>query len=624
MRFLLALLLAASFVWAAAGEARAQPKYDAACNAKTRSLDERIAACTRFIDKTPLAYNTGPWLADAHDTRAMARADKADCLGAMNDAGIAMNYTSRYKEPSVKERHYLFHVTAAYVHLNCSGNFDAALAVLDRATKLKPTDPYAFAGRALMFSEKRDFKSAYLEIAKAQSLPANHMYRAWVLSARAVILDREGRSDEAMPLFDEVVRLNPGYAKGYAERGSLWRRQGDLARALTDLNIAVRLNPDDAGILARRGDVLRYRGDLPAALADFNAAIALNPNSPSALLGRGLLHEKLGDRVRARSDFEGAVGSPLGNTTRVREARESSRARLAALDSGQAGPVIPAAPVQVTKPTSVPTPTLAAPILNTPVASVVAKQGRRVALVIGNSAYRRVPELVNPRNDAGAIATSLRNVGFDSVVLASDTTREKLVATLRAFAAEAASADWAMVYYAGHGIELNGRNYLLPIDAKLAADRDAHAEAVALDEVLASIDAARKLKLVVLDACRDNPFAPRMQRTLTVADATAVVPTVGSAAISRSVGRGLGEVKVSGASLVVFAAKHGQTALDGEGGNSPFAIALVQRIATPGVEINKIFRLVRDDVMEATAGRQEPYSYGSLPGREDFFFVASK
>jgi uncharacterized caspase-like protein len=79
---------------------------------------------------------------------------------------------------------------------------------------------------------------------------------------------------------------------------------------------------------------------------------------------------------------------------------------------------------------------------------------------------------------------------------------------------------------------------------------------------------------------------------------------------------------VTGATLVVYAAKDGQVALDGEGGNSPFAVAVTQRVATPGVEINKIFRLVRDDVMEATAGRQEPYTYGSLPGKEDFFFVA--
>jgi uncharacterized caspase-like protein len=137
---------------------------------------------------------------------------------------------------------------------------------------------------------------------------------------------------------------------------------------------------------------------------------------------------------------------------------------------------------------------------------------------------------------------------------------------------------------------------------------------------MTSVEAAHKLKLILLDACRDNPFAPQMRRTATPPD-PATGPTAGAAVGARSIGKGLGEVKVAGATLVVYAAKHGQTALDGEGGNSPFAVAVVQRLATPNVEINKLFRLVRDDVMEATAGRQEPYTYGSLPGREDFFFV---
>src|SRR5204862_6333316 len=128
-------------------------------------------------------------------------------------------------------------------------------------------------------------------------------------------------------------------------------------------------------------------------------------------------------------------------------------------------------------------------------------------------------------------------------------------------------------------------------------------------------------RLVLLDACRNNPFVPQMRRT-PPGETVAASPTGGGLTGTRAIGvYGLGEVKVSGATLVVYAAKHGQTALDGEGDNSPFAIAMVQRIATPGVEINKLFRLVRDDVMEATAGRQEPYTYVSLPGREDFFFL---
>jgi uncharacterized caspase-like protein len=203
----------------------------------------------------------------------------------------------------------------------------------------------------------------------------------------------------------------------------------------------------------------------------------------------------------------------------------------------------------------------------------------------------------------------------------SDSTREKLIDALRTFANEAEKADWATVYYAGHGIEVNSTNYLIPVDARLAADRDVELEAVALDQVLAAVDGAKKLKLILLDACRDNPFAREMRRTAPPDAAAVTSATAGGAVATRSVGRGLGEVKVAGATLVVYAAKHGQTALDGEGGNSPFAVAVVQRLATPNVEINKLFRLVRDDVMEATAGRQEPFTYGSLPGREDFFFV---
>jgi uncharacterized caspase-like protein len=125
--------------------------------------------------------------------------------------------------------------------------------------------------------------------------------------------------------------------------------------------------------------------------------------------------------------------------------------------------------------------------------------------------------------------------------------------------------------------------------------------------VLGSVEAARKLRLVILDACRDNPFVRQMRRTVA----------------SRSIGRGLGAIEPEGGTLVAYAAKHGQVALDGEGTNSPFVAALVQRLPTPGMEINKLFRVVRDDVIAATGRKQEPFVYGSLPG-EDFFFVAGK
>ena len=228
----------------------------------------------------------------------------------------------------------------------------------------------------------------------------------------------------------------------------------------------------------------------------------------------------------------------------------------------------------------------------------------RVALVIGNSGYVAVPRLTNPTPDAARVASALRGAGFSSVTVVSDVSREGMIAALNRFSEAAEKADWAVVYYAGHGLEIGGLNYLVPVDARLRSDRDIGDEAVPLDRVLQAIEPARKLRLVILDACRDNPFAVGMRRTIA----------------TRSVGRGLAAVEPEGGTLVAFAAKHRETALDGDGHNSPYALALSRRLVTPGLEINKVFRLVRDDVIAATDKRQEPFLYGSLPG-EDFFFV---
>jgi uncharacterized caspase-like protein len=179
---------------------------------------------------------------------------------------------------------------------------------------------------------------------------------------------------------------------------------------------------------------------------------------------------------------------------------------------------------------------------------------------------------------------------------------------LREFAAVAEKADWAVVYFAGHGIEIGGTNYLIPIDAKLSFDRDVPFEAIPMDNVMSAVAGAKRLRLVLLDACRDNPFVNQMSRTVA----------------GRSIGRGLAQIEPEAGTLVVFAAKHGQIALDGEKQNSPFASALVKRVLTPGLEVRRLFDHVRDDVLELTGRRQQPFSYGSLPGREDFFFVARR
>jgi len=204
----------------------------------------------------------------------------------------------------------------------------------------------------------------------------------------------------------------------------------------------------------------------------------------------------------------------------------------------------------------------------------------------------------------------LKLTGFDSVTLLTDLRKDALTSALRDFARQAETADWAMVYYAGHGMEVGGVNYLIPVDAKIASDRDVGFEAVPLDQVLNAAERAKRLRLVILDACRDNPFANQMKRTMTLA--------------SRSVSRGLAAVEPDAGTLVVYAAKDGEMALDGQGANSPFASAFVANMRKPGLEVRRLFDVVRDDVMEATNRAQKPFSYGSISGRQDFYFVAGK
>ena len=239
-----------------------------------------------------------------------------------------------------------------------------------------------------------------------------------------------------------------------------------------------------------------------------------------------------------------------------------------------------------------------------PVANLLSVPERRVALVIGNAAYQAVSGLANTTNDARAIADVLKADGFTSVRIALDMTRASMIASLNDFQREADTSDWAVVYYAGHGLEVSGTNYLVPIDARLGDDRDIQDEAVSVDRILRAVENAKKLRLVMLDACRDNPFLKKMHRSIA----------------TRSISRGLAAIEPLGATLIVFAAKDGETAEDGAGNHSPFAASLIKRLQQPTIEINKLFRLVTSDVLKATGNQQRPFVYGSLPGEEDYYF----
>lgn len=492
-----------------------------------------------------------------------------------------------------------------------NGEFEKSIDDFNKAIALDPNYAGAYLVRAQSYRELKQFDAAVLDANQAIELNQSEGYRSRALT-RIQLQDYDG----ALADINEAITRNPKLVFNFVTRGTIWRLKGDLDAALRDLDQAVALQPANAPAHYARADVLRYRGNFDEALTEYQVSLRYAPNNTPALTGLGLTYERLGNLVQARLEFEAALNSPseFRFTSDSRAALETAKARLAAYSATPVQPRIVPPPVRASNEVAIPT-----GVASLPQAIAVKSTARRVALVIGNSAYANVPALVNPEKDAKAVAATLRTIGFEVVTLEDNDTREKLVGALRAFANEAENSDWAMVYYAGHGMEVGGVNYLVPVDAKIAVDRDIQSEAVPLDQVLAAVDGAKKLKLIMLDACRDNPFKPRA--TPASAQAAVASSTAGAPIASRSIGRGLADVKVSGATLVVYAAKGGQVALDGEGGNSPFAVAVVQRLATPGVEITKLFRLVRDDVMEATAGRQEPYTYGSLPGKEDFFFV---
>lgn len=231
--------------------------------------------------------------------------------------------------------------------------------------------------------------------------------------------------------------------------------------------------------------------------------------------------------------------------------------------------------------------------------ATAAAADRRVALIIGNGAYKSAPPLSNAINDATAIANLLKSAGFEVVISRNDLGVVEFKRAVREFLLTAENSDIAVVYYAGHGVEIGGSNYLIPVDAKLSRDYDVEDEAVGLDRLIWALQSVRRLRLILLDACRDNPFSSRIR----------------AAGLRSQMRGGLGKLDdIAADTLVAYAAKAGSVSYDGDGVNSPYATGLLRHLTEPGVDIRIALGRVRDDVIGMTGGRQEPFIYGSLGG----------
>jgi tetratricopeptide (TPR) repeat protein len=537
---------------------------------------------------------------------------------AYNNRGIAY---SRYKqfEPAIKDFTKAIEIDPKFVDAYMGraevlivekSDLDGGLRDYDKAISLDAKNWKAYSARGEVMRLKGNLDQAMADHEEAVRLNPNPES----FGNRALAWKAKGDLDRAIADYDDAILLNPNYAPAYAARGAILRLKGDLDRSLADLDKAVSLNPRSATFMYLRGETLRENGALDKAIADYDEALRLIPGLAAVYATRGLAYEGKGDLAKARADFDKALKLPSVSDAEItKPAQEIAKSHLAALEAKERAAFEAKEKVALEAKEKAALEAKAMKAAEFSLANggslqpALADPGRRVALVIGMSAYASHSALPNAKRDAQAVAASLREVGFQTVVEGYDLDKRKLESTLQSFAQQATTANWAVIYYAGHGIEIGGTNYLIPIDAKLATDRDVSFEAVPLDHVMLAAEGAKKLHLVLLDACRDNPFAKTMQRTASLT--------------SRSiVGRGLASIEPEAGTMVVYAARAGEVALDGTGNHSPFAQALVNNFKKPSVEIRKLVDLIRDDVMKATDRHQLPFHYGTLPGDEDFYF----
>ena len=341
------------------------------------------------------------------------------------------------------------------------------------------------------------------------------------------------------------------------------------------------------------------------ALADYQEAIKIAPRAARSYVSEGLVFEAQGQIDQARAAFKMAVDLPTtvgvngvqgAIVESFRREQDTARARLVAL--GDAA-TVPAGPLYNKAPASPPA-SGQAPAAPQPL-------GRRIALVIGNGAYVHAPQLSNPANDARMIAKDLRGIGFE-VSDGVNLDRVAMTKLIGDFLRAAATANTAVLFYAGHGVQIDGRNYLLPVDVSFTGASDFTSEMTDVSTILAGLDDGIRANVVILDACRDNPLAQKPAQP--AAPGRGITAPTGLAPPS-SLGKG---ATTGAGTLLAFATAPGEVALDGDGADSPFSVALARHINTPGIEVQQMLTRVRAEVVASTKGKQVPWSNSSLLG----------
>jgi tetratricopeptide (TPR) repeat protein len=646
MRRLLSAIASVLAVLAVAAQARA----DDAETCRRFVGDDALGACTRLISS-----QRGSDLAQAYVwrgvtyirfkgdwDRAIADFNEAIRLGS-KDAGAYAGRAAAYIRkgeidralPDLNEglrldpKHAGVRNVLAYYYSK-KGDHERAMTEVSEALRLAPQYSYAFNTRGEIYENKGELNHALADFRAALASDPDKRQRAgleaaegigrveqklaalgggdWTACARAP--DREdaipactrliaakklsgadlaqaylsrgvghvrfkGDYDLGVADFSEAIRLDPKIPTAYAGRGGAYLRKGNLELALKDLNEGLRLNPNSAGVHNGLGVYYLAKGDYNSAVVEFNTALRLFPQYLYPYRYRGEAYERKGELAAALADYRVALSlDPDKKQIGGREAAEGI-ARVEQSLTTTAGPK-----VAIATPAGAP-------------------MERRVALVIGNSRYRYAASLPNPSNDAADIAAALRKLGFD-VIEGRDLDRRGTEDQIRAFGRKLDGADLALLFYAGHGMQVGGKNYLIPVDAKLERTGDLSLDTIEVGQILAQMEAEKRVNLVFLDACRDNPLARSFARSLGTR--------------STAVGSGLAAIQSAIGTMIVYATQPDNVALDGEGRNSPFTAALLKHIATPKLEISALMKRVRADVIAATREKQVPWDHSSLVG----------
>jgi tetratricopeptide (TPR) repeat protein len=479
------------------------------------------------------------------------------------------------------------------VGYNKKGDYANVINDATEGLRITPNDQALLNLRGSAYFDKGDYDIAIADMTDALKLGQSGL----IYHNRANAYRDKKDYVHAIADYDQAIKLSPG-AYSYQNRGGVKEALGDIDGAFADINQAIRMDPKSPGALIDRSELWRIKQDYDRAITDSDAAIQLlKSNVPlptltapgiylvNGYLARGLAFESKGNLDSAKADYTAALGVTVANVN-GKITQSIAKARLAAL--AKADPLPP-------RPATIPV------------------SGRRVALVIGNGAYTHVTALPNPPNDAHAVSKTLRDLGFEVTesIDADHATLEKVTSN---FIVGATGAKIALLYYAGHGVQIDGHNFLVPVDIQRDSAPNLMATMTDMDNLLAGLEDKIRTNILIFDACRNNPFEKTASdtsgRSMSISTGLASPGSLGAGATA-----GAG-------TLIAFASAPGKVALDGQGTNSPFSAALSKFMPTPGIEVQQMLTRVRADVVAATDNKQVPWSNSSLLG--EVYLAGSK